>query len=58
MPDTHEVPDDAAAVRHERFSTLPPRILPEEMVEEQAATAPDPAKETYNPDDWLVRYSL
>lgn len=41
-----------------RFGELPKRILPEEMIEERAATMPNPAMNTYNADEWLVRYCL
>ncbi|MFE9691878.1 hypothetical protein [Micromonospora sp. NPDC005806] len=50
--------DGATAARRARFGTLPRRIRPEEMVEERAVTVPDPAKDTYNSDHWLVRYCL
>ncbi|WP_329449591.1 hypothetical protein OG894_01030 [Streptomyces sp. NBC_01724] len=40
------------------FGELPKRILPEEMIEERAATMPNPATNTYNADEWLVRYCL
>ncbi|MEU8692737.1 hypothetical protein [Streptomyces sp. NPDC048665] len=48
--------DGAAASRHERFGSLPERIRPQDMVETRPATAPDPARDTYNPDEWLIRY--
>ncbi|MCH0561092.1 hypothetical protein [Streptomyces sp. MUM 16J] len=41
---------------HDRFSALPERIRPEDMVECRPATLPDPARDTYNPDEWLIRY--
>lgn len=58
---THEETADstaAEAVRRERFGTLPERIRLEDTVEEKPATAPDPTKDTYNPDEWLVRNCL
>ncbi|MFC4018763.1 hypothetical protein ACFOW4_12535 [Micromonospora sp. GCM10011542] len=58
MPTTQDGPDRAAVVRNARFGKLPKRIRPEEMVEEQAATVPDPARDIYNPDDWLVRHAV
>jgi len=58
MEPTRESGKRAEAVRRARFGTLPRRIRLEEMVEERAATLPDPARNTYNPDEWLVRYSL
>ncbi|MFD9094791.1 hypothetical protein [Streptomyces collinus] len=39
-----------------RFSRLPERIRPEDTVETKPATVPDPARDTYNPDEWLIRY--
>ncbi|MGW3209342.1 hypothetical protein [Streptomyces sp. NPDC001135] len=47
---------DVAALRHERFGSLPERIRPEDTTETQPATVPDPARDTYNPDEWLIRY--
>ncbi|GAA3485271.1 hypothetical protein [Streptomyces yanii] len=58
MQPAQESPDPAEMARRARFGRLPKRILPEEMVEERAATVPDPAKNTYNADEWLVRYCL
>ncbi|WP_169797093.1 hypothetical protein [Peterkaempfera griseoplana] len=51
-------PETAEAVRRARFGALPERIRPEEMVEERAATLPDPARDAYSSDEWLVRYCL
>lgn len=53
-----KTPDPAETARRARFGKLPERICLEEMVEERAATVPDPAKNTYNADEWLVRYCL
>ncbi|MFF4436609.1 hypothetical protein [Streptomyces sp. HUAS 14-6] len=47
---------DAAAWRAHRFGTLPERIRPEDTIETKPATVPDPARDTYNPDEWLIRY--
>ncbi|MET8538791.1 hypothetical protein ABZV67_45935 [Streptomyces sp. NPDC005065] len=58
MRPAHQSPDPAETARRARFGTLPKRIRAEEMVEERAATVPDPAKNTYNADEWLVRYCL
>ncbi|MGW1541944.1 hypothetical protein ACWCPM_17220 [Streptomyces sp. NPDC002309] len=58
---THEETTDstaAAALRRERFGALPARIRLEDTVEERPATVPDPTKDTYNPDEWLVRTCL
>lgn len=52
------VPDVAEAGRRARFGTLPERIRLEDTVEERPATVPDPAKDTYDPDEWLVRNCL
>ncbi|GGV73039.1 hypothetical protein [Streptomyces griseoloalbus] len=55
----HEDTDAAAATaRHARFGRLPEPVRPEDMVEEQPAVAPDPARNAYDPDEWLVRYCL
>lgn len=48
----------AAAGRKVRFGALPERVLPQDMVEERPATPQDPARDTYDPDEWMVRYSL
>ncbi|MER5915498.1 hypothetical protein ABT124_34965 [Streptomyces sp. NPDC001982] len=45
-------------LRRARFGTLPERVRPEDTVETSPATLPDPARDTYNPDEWLVRYCL
>ncbi|MEU0005391.1 hypothetical protein ABZ079_14150 [Streptomyces sp. NPDC006314] len=47
---------DAAVLRRDRFGTLPERIRPEDTRETKPATLPDPARDTYNPDEWLIRY--
>ncbi|MFG2120109.1 hypothetical protein [Streptomyces sp. NPDC048710] len=39
-----------------RFSRLPERIRPQDTVETRPATLPDPARDTYNADEWLIRY--
>ncbi|MFI9613477.1 hypothetical protein ACIHCM_17720 [Streptomyces sp. NPDC052023] len=53
-----ENPNAAEAGRRERFGKLPERIRLEDTVEERPAAVPDPAKDTYNADEWLVRYCL
>ncbi|MFG2358894.1 hypothetical protein [Streptomyces sp. NPDC048521] len=53
-PDTDTT--DAAVLRRNRFGTLPERIRPQDTVETKPATVPDPARDTYNPDEWLIRY--
>ncbi|WP_377272992.1 hypothetical protein [Peterkaempfera sp. SMS 1(5)a] len=58
MRSAQNTSEAAEAARRARFGRLPERIRPEEMVEEQAATVPDPARDTYNSDEWLVRYCL
>ncbi|MEU6769929.1 hypothetical protein [Streptomyces sp. NPDC046759] len=47
---------EAAVLRRARFGSLPKRIRPEDTVETRPATTPDPARDTYNPDEWLIRY--
>ncbi|MET9394519.1 hypothetical protein ABZY20_29645 [Streptomyces sp. NPDC006624] len=47
-----------AAVRRARFGSLPEPVRVEDMVEERAASIPDPARTDYNQDEWLVRYCL
>ncbi|MEU3525878.1 hypothetical protein AB0E62_18785 [Streptomyces sp. NPDC038707] len=56
---THDAPGDAAeaaVTRRERFGRLPERIRPEDTVETRPATRPDPARDTYHADEWLIRY--
>ncbi|MET7292955.1 hypothetical protein ABZS79_12560 [Streptomyces griseoloalbus] len=55
---THEDMDAEATARHARFGRLPEPVRAEDMVEEQPAVAPDPARNAYDPDEWLVRYCL
>ncbi|QIB44581.1 hypothetical protein [Streptomyces aureoverticillatus] len=43
------------AARQARFGKLPERVRPEDTVEERPAVAPDPARDTYNADEWLIR---
>lgn len=51
-----EKPDDTAeAARHARFGKLPERVRPEDTTEETPATTPDPARDRYDDDDWLIR---
>ncbi|MGW0769056.1 hypothetical protein [Streptomyces sp. NPDC002676] len=45
-----------AARRRARFGALPERIRPQDTVETRPATLPDPARDAYNADEWLVRY--
>jgi hypothetical protein len=55
--ETHaeKVEDPAEVERRARFGRLPERIRPEDTFQELPATAPDPAKDTYNADEWLTR---
>ncbi|MDW4906280.1 hypothetical protein RB628_13255 [Streptomyces sp. ADMS] len=55
---TEAAPESAEAARHARFGQLPERIRPEDMVAAQPASVPDPAKDSYNEDEWTVRYCL
>lgn len=50
--------DTVEAARQARFGQLPERIRPEDMVAAQPASVPDPARDSYNEDEWLVRYCL
>ncbi|MEU1404105.1 hypothetical protein ABZ471_17325 [Streptomyces sp. NPDC005728] len=50
--------EPAATERHSRFGRLPERIRPQDMVETRPATLPDPARDRYSADEWLVRYCL
>ncbi|QKV90888.1 hypothetical protein HUT19_03320 [Streptomyces sp. NA02950] len=54
--DQKKVRDTAGERRRARFGALPERVRPEEMVEERPAVAPDPARNAYNDDEWLIRY--
>lgn len=59
MPPTpHKTPDAAATARKARFGKLPERVRPDQLVQEHPATAPDPARNVYSADEWLVRYCL
>ncbi|GAB2930390.1 hypothetical protein [Streptomyces mayteni] len=55
MSDTQRSLDTAAEARRARFGTLPEPIRPEDRFEEVPAAAPDPARDLYNDDEWLVR---
>lgn len=50
--------DTATMLRRARFGTLPERVRSQDMVEERPASVPDPARDAYNPDEWMVRYCL
>ncbi|CAL9382059.1 MULTISPECIES: hypothetical protein [Streptomyces] len=47
---------DAAVARRQRFGRLPERIRLQDTVETKPATRPDPARDTYHADEWLIRY--
>lgn len=55
MAHEEQVPDVAGAARRARFGALPERIRLADTVEEKQAVAPDPARNAYNDDEWLVR---
>ncbi|WP_369194271.1 hypothetical protein [Streptomyces djakartensis] len=55
---TQQGSEAEAAARRARFGALPDPVRVEDMVEERAATAPDPDRTAYNQDEWLVRYCL
>ncbi|MFI1049812.1 hypothetical protein [Streptomyces griseoruber] len=44
--------------RRVRFGALPERVRPEDTVEERPAAPRDPARDAYDPDEWMVRYCL
>ncbi|WP_372511288.1 hypothetical protein [Streptomyces cylindrosporus] len=52
------VADSDEAGRRARFGSLPERIRLEDTIEERPAVAPDPARDAYNADEWLVRTCL
>ncbi|MES4890730.1 hypothetical protein [Streptomyces sp. NPDC096012] len=56
--DPEPAPDTAEGARRARFGTLPERVRPEDVVETRPALPRDPARDAYNPDEWLVRYCL
>jgi hypothetical protein len=58
MTHARKATDAAEKTRRARFGKLPERVRPQDTVEERAVTVPDPAKDTYHADDWLVRYGL
>ena len=53
-----EGPETDQARRRARFGALPERVRPEDTVEERPATPRDPARDAYDPDEWMVRYGL
>ena len=58
MAQARQSTDTVEKARRARFGKLPERVHPQDMVEERAVTVPDPAKDAYRSDDWLVRYGL
>ncbi|WP_405579727.1 hypothetical protein [Streptomyces sp. NBC_01190] len=58
MSNTQKVQDPDAAARHARFGALPKRVRLEDTVQELPATVPDPSRDTYRADEWLVRNAL
>ncbi|MZF88170.1 hypothetical protein [Streptomyces sp. SID5643] len=55
---TQQGSEAEGAARRARFGALPEPVRVEDMVEERAASVPDPARTTYNQDEWMVRYCL
>lgn len=53
---SRETGDEAGAGRQRRYGRLPERIRPQDTVETKPATLPDPARDTYHADEWLIRY--
>ncbi|GGS05966.1 hypothetical protein GCM10010269_51160 [Streptomyces humidus] len=51
-----EQADSAEERRRDRFGALPERVRPQDMVEERPATPRDPARDAYNPEEFMVRY--
>ncbi|MEU2585396.1 hypothetical protein ABZ612_21040 [Streptomyces avermitilis] len=58
MPYEEKASDAAEMARRERFGKLPERIRLADTVKEKPATVPDPARDAYNYDEWLVRTCL
>ena len=48
----------AEAERRARFGALPERVRLQDTVEERPATPRDPARDAYDPDEFVVRYGL
>ncbi|MGW3107941.1 hypothetical protein [Streptomyces sp. NPDC001100] len=53
-----DLPGAAGTGRRPWFGRLPQRVPPQQLVETQPATVPDPARDTYSSDDWLTRTCL
>ncbi|GAB1338976.1 hypothetical protein ACE1SV_55660 [Streptomyces sp. E-15] len=53
---SRETADADGVRRREHFGRLPERIRPQDTVETNPATRPDPARDTYHADEWLIRY--
>ncbi|MDK1475867.1 hypothetical protein QNO07_21020 [Streptomyces sp. 549] len=56
--ETVNVQDVEQPGHESRFSRLPERVSPDDMIVSVKATPADPAKDAYNEDEWLVRYCL
>ncbi|MER5601765.1 hypothetical protein [Streptomyces sp. NPDC002265] len=50
-------PTHEEEARRARVGTLPRRITLADTVEQQAVSVPDPARDTYSADEWLIRFS-
>ncbi|WP_217561274.1 hypothetical protein [Streptomyces sp. GbtcB6] len=57
-PEETGISDAAETGRRRWFGRLPERIRPEQLVETQPATVPDPTRDAYNSDEWLTRICL
>ncbi|WP_329134396.1 hypothetical protein OG552_18850 [Streptomyces sp. NBC_01476] len=55
MTNSEQVRNAEQVTRQARFGRLPERIRIEDTVEETPATVLDPARNTYNADEWLIR---
>lgn len=53
--DTQDSEGAARQARRVRFGSLPERIRLEDTVQALLATTPDPARDAYNDDEWLIR---
>ena len=52
MQDEHTEPEPGAA---SAFKHLPPRVMPEEMVETKAVVQPDSAVHSDTETEWMIR---
>ena len=55
MTDPQQTGDAAERARRARYGTLPEPIRLEDTIQEVPASVPDPARDAYDPDEWLKR---